>query len=232
MTARWQDTVLCMLDNNGVTLYDLLAFTFRTSLPIHQHHRDTLQSRGNDFLDPWLEQHPRGSQTWAVTVASETCRDEIIQLTEPNAGFHFRATRAHLEQIETFSMVKMGKDIKRLSPHLWKILGVLLDANPARRRAAPTLRRASTADVEMDLGEIGGEGAQEVEKDQWADLVDDNGSSDSEQSEDEQELAGPQSDSDDQSEGESRRPQKTRRRKQNPARRNAILLAIVSLFVI
>ena len=30
-------------------------------------------------------------------------------------------------------------------------------------------------DVEMDLGEIGGEGVQEVEKDQWADLVDDNG---------------------------------------------------------
>ena len=67
----------------------------------------------------------------------------------------------------------------------------------------------------MDLGEIGGEGVQEVEKDQWADLVDDNRSSDSEQSEDEQELAGPQSDSDDQSERELRRPQKTRQRKQN-----------------
>ena len=64
-------------------------------------------------------------------------------------------------------------------------------------------------DVEMDLGQIGGEGAQEVKKDQWANLVDDNGSSDSEQSEDEQELSGPQSDSDDQSEGESRCPQKT-----------------------
>ena len=49
-----------------------------------------------------------------------------------------------------------------------------MDANPAQRRAAPTLCRSSMMDVEMDLGEIGGEGVQEVEKDQWADLVDDN----------------------------------------------------------
>ena len=181
------------------------------SLLIHQHHRDTLQSQGNDFLNLWLEQHSHDSQTWVVTVATETCHNEIIQLTELNTGFHFHATCAHLEQIEMFSMVKMGKDIKRLSPHLWKVLGVLLDANPAQRHAAPTLCRSSTTDIEMDLGEIGGEGAQEVKKDQWADLVDDNRSSDSEQSEDEQELAGPQSDLDDQSEGESRRPQKTRR---------------------
>ena len=118
MTARWQDTVLCMLDNNEATLYDLLAFTFRMSLLIHQHHRDTLQSQGNDFLDLWLEQHPHDSQTWAITVATETCHNEIIQLMEPNTGFHFCATHAHLEQIEMFSMVKMGKDIKRLSPHL------------------------------------------------------------------------------------------------------------------
>ena len=217
MTACWQDTVLCMLDNNEATLYDLLAFTFQTSLAIHQHHRDTLQSQGNNFLNLWLEQHLQDSQTWAVTVATEICHDEIIQLMEPNAGYHFRATHAHLEQIEMFSMVKMGEDIKRFSPHLWKVLGVLLDANPAQRHAAPTLCCSSTTDVEMDLGEIGGEGAQEVKKDQWADLVDDNGSSDSKQSEDKQELAGPQSDLDDQSEAELRHPQKMRQRQQNTA---------------
>ena len=32
MTACWQDTVLCMLDNNEATLYDLLAFQVSQSI--------------------------------------------------------------------------------------------------------------------------------------------------------------------------------------------------------
>lgn len=114
MTTLWQDFVLQILDSNRATLFDLLAFTFRTNRPIYQHHRDNLQGRTNDFLDLWLEQHPRDTQSWAVTVATETCRDEIIQLTQPNAGFHFRATRAHLEQIETFSPHNSSKRLSLL----------------------------------------------------------------------------------------------------------------------
>ena len=225
-----------MLDSNQAMLYNLLAFTFRTNLTTHQHHRDHLQQQTNNFLEFWLVYHQTKTQSWAITVAMETCRDEILLLTRQNSGFQFRATHADLDQVETFSMVKMGNDLKRMSPYLWRILGVLLDS-PLRQWAAPNLHHTSTEDVEMDLGEIGGEGAQEVEHDHWADLVDSDESSCDEQSEDEQEniadkhsMHGVQSDSDYESESNTSHPQKKRQQKQNPARHNAILLAIVSSF--
>ena len=70
----------------------------------------------------------------------------------------------------------------------------------------------------MDLGEIGGKGAQEVEHDHWADLVDSDESSSNEQSKDEQKniadkhsMHGVQSDSDYESESNTSHPQKKHR---------------------
>ena len=62
-------------------------------------------------------------------------------------------------------MVDMGKKIKEATPHLWELLGVLLDANLTRRCAALKLKKTYVKeDVEMDLGEIGTEGAQQEER--------------------------------------------------------------------
>ena len=86
-------------------------------------------------------------------------------------------------------MVDMGKKIKEATPHLWELLGVLLDANLTHRCAAPKLKKTYVKeDVEMDLGEIGTEGAQQEERaENWADL--DASDSEASSSEDEDELS-------------------------------------------
>jgi hypothetical protein len=55
-------------------------------------------------------------------------------------------------------MVDMGKKIKKAAPCLWELLGVLLDANLTRRRAAPKLKKTyveEDLEMEMDLGAMG-----------------------------------------------------------------------------
>jgi hypothetical protein len=131
---------------------------------------------------------------------------------------------------------------------LWNLLGVLLDANPARRRAAPNMGRSRVdEDFEMDLGEIGTEGSQPNEREEnWADL--DAEAVESSDSEDDEEdirddvllgvagtildpsAAGSDSESDVEEETTvPKQAPKKRRRKQKPEKLNAVLIAIVSL---
>jgi len=170
----------------------------------------------------------------------ETYWAEVITLIHPHTSFHFRGTHACLEQLENFSMVDMGKKIKEAAPCLWELLGVLLDANLTCRRAAPKLKKTYVEeDGEMDLGEIGTEGAQQEERaENWADL--DASDSESSSSEDEDESSevfsglwnqlNPEGETaeldsdvtDDEDDMHSQRRKKQRRRKQDPAKRNAV----------
>jgi hypothetical protein len=146
-------------------------------------------------------------------------------------------------------MVDMGKKIKEAAPCLWDLLGVLLDADLTCRCVALKLKKTYVKeDVEMDLGEIGTEGAQqEDEAENWADL--DASDAELSSSEDEDKLsemfsglwnqlnpkgetAKPDSDiTDNEDDKHSQHCKKQRCQKQDPAKRNAVLLAIVRLFL-
>ena len=142
MNYQWQSEIFSILDHNHVSMYDLLLFTLRTHLqPVHSSHRELLHHRTGDVLDLWSEQFPSETRTWALQVARETYRAEVITLIHPHAGFHFRATHAYLEQLENFSMVDMGKKIKEVAPCLWELLGVLLDANLTRQHPASIINK-------------------------------------------------------------------------------------------
>jgi hypothetical protein len=250
MNYQWQSEIFSVLDHNHVSMYDLLIFTLCTRLPpVHFFHRELLQHRTSAILDLWSEQFPSDTRTWALQAARETYQAEVIKLIHPHAGFHFRGTRACLEQLENFSMVDMGKKIKEAAPCLWDLLGVLLDADLTRRRAAPKLKTYVEEDVEMDLGDIGTEGAQqEQQAEDWADLNASDAESSSSEDEDESsevfsglwnqlnpegETAEPDSDvTDDEDDIHLQHHKKQRCRKQDPAKRNAVLLAIVSLFLL
>jgi hypothetical protein len=228
MSSNWQDTILDTLDKHHVTLFDLLVFTLRTQLPRHAHNRAVLQTRTEDILDLWSEQFPSAVQQWSVKVATETYRMELMELIQPHAGFHFRGSRACLDQLESFSMVETGNRIKHKAPNLWDLLGILLDANPDRRRAKPQINHVADEDVEMDLGEIGG---LKDDWEQWHKLLSDDEESDGEHEDDADDNAPAtlSSDEDDNSEDEGPvRSEKKKRRRQNPAKRNAVLLAVVS----
>lgn len=235
MSNHWQADVLRFLDENRASLYDLLIFVFHTRLPIHEHHRNLLHTRSADFLDLWLEQEETNSQDWASHVVRETCRNEILKLTEPHTGFRIQATKTSLEQIEEFSMIQLGKDIKNKAPYLWEIIGVLLDTNLNRRRVAPYLGRPEGEDVSMEnLNDGDGEGKKGVIAG-WEDLVDGNETSDSEQSEEqlpiifESSLLHSDLESSSGEDAEDGEPtKKAHRGKKNPGKRHAILIAIVS----
>jgi hypothetical protein len=144
-----------------------------------------LHNRTNDIMYLLSKQYPAEAQNWALEVATATYRAEINDLIQPHAGFHFRVTHSDLGQLEDFSMVNMGKKIKGLTPDLWWVLGVLLDAKGSRRQATPDAGgHIINEDIEMDLGEIGGEGGKGNAEENWADLAADGESSDSEDDED------------------------------------------------
>ena len=233
---QWQNTILTILDNNNVSVLDLLNFILRTRLPAHAHHRDVLHRQMPHVLDLWSEQYPSETEEWALRAGVEAYRAELLRLIQQNAGFHFRNTQANLEQLETFSMVEMGKKIKELTPNLWMLLGQLLDVNPNRKRAAPSTAHTTVdEDAEMDLGEIGGKGhtASKGEED-WSMLESEREDSDISNSESEAEdLDSTDSSDDDVINEPDSRGQKPRhvhrRRKQNPSKRNAILMSIVSI---
>jgi hypothetical protein len=49
---QWQMAVLNILDQQRVSLLDLLQFTLRTRLPIHSHHCDTLRYHTSNIMRP------------------------------------------------------------------------------------------------------------------------------------------------------------------------------------
>lgn len=95
--------------------------------PEHARHRDLLQRRVCDVLNLWDEQFPSEAESWAVAVGKEMYRREIITLIPTPSICHFHGTRAYLEQLESFSMVELGKHIKSLTPILWALAGTLLN---------------------------------------------------------------------------------------------------------
>src|SRR5882762_653490 len=86
MNHQWQTTVLNILDEQRVSLFDLLQFILRTHLPIHSHHRDALQYHTSNIMDLWSEQYPAETQQWAQRAAREMYRNEVIKLIQPHAA--------------------------------------------------------------------------------------------------------------------------------------------------
>ena len=119
---NWQDKVLNTLDEHHVSVFDLLMHTLRTRAPKHAHHKGLLRARTNDILDLWSEQCPSEVEEWAVRAATETYRSEILQMTQRSTGLHFQSTHASLSQLETFSMVEMGRML-RISQRLPRACG-------------------------------------------------------------------------------------------------------------
>jgi hypothetical protein len=71
-------------------------------------------------------------------------------------------------------MVDMGRKLRGMVPKLWQLLGVMLDANTERRRAKLVKWQGTVQeDVDMDLGEIGGEGSSKTATEEdWDKLFD------------------------------------------------------------
>jgi hypothetical protein len=86
-------------------------------------------------------------------MAAATYQNEVQDLIQPQTGFHFTGNKTNLSQLETFSITQMGVKIREVAPNLWNLFGILLDADPNRRRTVPS-DEAMDEDVEMELVDI------------------------------------------------------------------------------
>ena len=232
--------VLAALDNdNSSTLYELVLQTLQNQDPAHQRHWASLLSHIPDVLDALSEQSSEALATGAIRVAVAMYQFSLGTLIHPQNGFHFAGTSASLGQLEDFFIARMGHKMQEVAPNLWQFLGDLLDADPLHVRHAPMGRDVSfEMEVDVEPSNIAAAifGNDEGSNDEGSDRVSSNeegdvrrvgGSADIEDGRTEN-LAGedvteegPATDADG--------CQKHCYQKQNPARRNTVLLFIVSV---
>ena len=204
-----------MLDkDNHSTVFDFLVQTLRSTNPMHERHRASIHTRIPDVLDLIAERSGGLLESSAVAVAAAVYRDDLLNLIQFNSGFHFKGSRACLEQLEMFSIAQMGQKIRELAPSLWALLGTLLDANTSRRRVAPNEQMDIDEGFERELSDIatGITGNDEGS--------DDESNEDSDSSGEDNKGDGDEGD-------ESETKPKRKYRKQSRVRRNGALLFIV-----
>jgi hypothetical protein len=215
-----------LTDAHGITLYDMVLQTLRSRDVRHSHHRASILDRMADLFNLLSEQSPQQLEAAVTVMAAATYQKEVQNLIQPQTGFHFTGNKTNLSQLETFSISQMGVKIREVAPNLWNLFGILLDADPNRRRTAPgPSDEVMDEDVEMELADIA-----------TAVSGNDEGSED----EDSGGEGGGEADAGEMGHGNDVEPdgtqagmeppplKKRRYRKQNRARRNGILLFIVS----
>jgi hypothetical protein len=106
-----------------------------------------------DLFNPLSEQSLQQLEAAVTTTAAATYQNEVQNFIQPQTGFHFTGNKTNLSQLKTFSIAQMGVKIREVAPNLWALFGILLDADPNRRRTAPSDKTMDEG-VEMELADI------------------------------------------------------------------------------
>ena len=69
------------------------------------------------------------------------------------SGLHFDGTHTGLSQLKDFSIVELGQKVQQLAPHLWHMVGCLLDVVPDHHCTMPA-KMAVDKDIKMELADI------------------------------------------------------------------------------
>ena len=189
-----------------------------TTLYVYNCHKNSVLSCIQDLLELLWDQSPEHLEAAVARILVATYHAEVAQLAQKGTGFHFTGMQANLEQLEEFSVEKMGTIIHRVAPQLWDLLGVLLDSRIDHRRTQPDQNHTglqTNNNVDMEPAFI----ATDV-------FGNDSGSS-KESDEDVEELDDDLDESSNDGHLESIKS-KWHYQKQNPVRRNAALIFIVS----
>jgi hypothetical protein len=111
------ERILTMLDeDNHSTVFDFLVQTLRSTSPTHERHQASILTRIPDVLDLVAERSAGLLESSAVAVAAAVYQNDLLNLIQFNSGFHFKGSRACLEQLETFSVAQMGEKIQGRMP--------------------------------------------------------------------------------------------------------------------
>ncbi|KAG6908018.1 hypothetical protein DXG01_006485 [Tephrocybe rancida] len=107
---------------------------FTTSTPVEE-----IGARINEILAA-MKDNPTTSAhllDWANHEIKEVYAREILVLVKKSTGFQFGAQTATTEKLEALDIQDIARRMSTVSPGLWELVGVLLQADPER-----TIRRA------------------------------------------------------------------------------------------
>ena len=62
---------------------------------------------------------------------TQRLQDEIKDVANKQAGWHFSACEANIEQVEAFSIADMAVTLEQQAPSLWSLLCSLLASDPS-----------------------------------------------------------------------------------------------------
>jgi hypothetical protein len=102
--------------------------------------------------------------SWTIKTAKQLFRKDVSELTQEQHGLHFHASKASSSYLEGSFMEESEEKMKKSAPLLWDLVYSLLDSDTARRRAMVELD-GTPSEVEMDLGEFGGDNLDQMEVD-------------------------------------------------------------------
>ncbi|KAJ8090290.1 hypothetical protein PM082_018886 [Marasmius tenuissimus] len=139
---KWVNDVTKILDNNNVSMLELLLQTLRHGHNIRsmiRHHRSLTEAQNVSLVLALLEEKaPETAYSQALLTSEKVYRNEISALIQKSRGLHFGARTATLEQMENFCIEDLSVIMQESCPGLWKLLLTLLDVNGERRKVYDT----------------------------------------------------------------------------------------------
>jgi hypothetical protein len=142
-----------------LTTQDVTASKFLISLLTYADFRDhpyteELIRNTSEIFNAFL-QHPKASESaleWANTVMKRNYAKDIKDLAHVQNGWHFGALHTSEDQLKDFRIEDMARDMQRLAPELWDLLGLMLSADrkEGRRQRAVTDRPVNQDKTDKD----------------------------------------------------------------------------------
>jgi len=141
--------------------HDVTASVFLVSLltdPDFQDHACTedLVRNTAEIFSAFLE-HPKASKStleWANTVMKRKYAKDIKDLARGENGWHFGALHTSEAQLKDFQIEDMARDMQRLAPELWDLLGLMLSVDRKENRQQQVAKDTS---VNWDRADRGGD---------------------------------------------------------------------------
>ena len=132
----------------GHSIYDFLIFLLGDP-------QLSLSPTARLFLDEWgsflnysqtLTSLSRTTSDFALCSVTQRMQEEIKDVANKQAGWHFSACGASIDQVEAFSIAEMALILEEQAPVLWCLLGSLLSSDPSRARRRAIYRESRARD--------------------------------------------------------------------------------------
>src|SRR5258705_8769827 len=111
---------------------ELLRHILTSNIPDYQTSTHAIKTSNGTrlILDTLLLHACRSTVTkWAIDVAWDAFKQEIIRASNVETGLHFNTSMAHSANLIGFDLQQISSKLEEAAPFTWSIIQTLLDAN-------------------------------------------------------------------------------------------------------